>query len=80
MKYSHLINYKVKKIMMCFCDDLTASIMAKILSITRNTIDVYFNEFRLKILENSIKEHSNEFGVFEHNVLNTLCLNTLCLR
>ena len=53
-----------KKIMMCFCDDLTASIMAKILSITRNTIDVYFNEFRLKILENSIKEHSNEFGVF----------------
>ena len=51
--------------MRCFCDDLTASTTAKILSINRNTINTYFNEFRVKILENSIKEHSKEFGVFE---------------
>ena len=57
-----------KKIMKYFCDDLTASTTAKILSINRNTINAYFNEFRVKILENSIKEHSKEFCVFEHNV------------
>ena len=57
-----------KKIMRCFCEDLTASTRAKILSINRNTINAYFNEFRVKILENFIKKHSKEFGVFEHNV------------
>ena len=51
--------------MRCFCDDLTASTTAKILSINRNTINAYFTEFRVKILENSIKEHSKEFGIFE---------------
>ena len=51
-----------------FCDDLTASTTAKILRINRNTINAYFNEFRVKTLENSIKEHSKEFAVFEHNV------------
>ena len=68
MKYRRLGNYKVKKIMMCFCEDLTASTTAKMLSINRNTINAYFNEFRVKILENSLKEHSKEFGVFEHNM------------
>ncbi len=57
-----------KKIMKCFCKDLTASTTAKILSINRNTISAYFNEFRVKILENYIKEHGKEFGVFDHNV------------
>ena len=57
-----------KKVMMCFCEDLTASTTAKILSINRNTINAYFNEFRVKILGNSLKEHSKEFGVFEHNM------------
>ncbi len=51
--------------MRCSCDDLTASTKAKILSINRNTINAYFNEFCVKILENSIKERSKEFGVFE---------------
>ena len=68
MKYRRLHEYKVKKIMMYFCEDLTASTTAKILSINRNTINAYFNEFRVKTLENSIKEHSKEFAVFEHNV------------
>ncbi|MBQ3944829.1 MAG: hypothetical protein II670_04370 [Alphaproteobacteria bacterium] len=68
MKYRRLSKYKVKKIMMYFCEALTASTTAKILRINRNTINAYFNEFRVKILENSIKEHSKEFAVFEHNV------------
>ena len=65
MKYRRLSGYKLTKIMRYFCDDLTASTTAKILSINRNTINAYFTEFRVKILENSIKEHSKEFGVFE---------------
>ena len=57
-----------EKVMMYLSDCLTASKTAKILSINRNTINAYFNEFRVKTLENSIKEHSKEFAVFEHNV------------
>ena len=49
MKYRRLSNYKVKKILRCFSEDLTASQTAKILQINRNTINEYFNEFRLKI-------------------------------
>ena len=56
-----------KKIMRGFCDNLIASTTAKILSINRNTINAYFNEFCVKILENSIKEHSKDL----------LCLNTM---
>ena len=51
--------------MKCFCADLTASTTAKILSINRNTINAYFKEFRIKILEDSIKKHNKEFGEFE---------------
>ena len=51
MKYRRLSDYKIKKIMECFCNDLTASTTAKILSINRNTINAYFKEFRIKILE-----------------------------
>ena len=36
---------------MCFSEDLTASQTAKILQINRNTINNYFNEFRLRIFE-----------------------------
>ena len=50
--------------MKCFCDNSIAGI----LSINRNTINAYFNEFRVKILENSTKEHSKEFGVLEDKV------------
>ena len=65
MKYRRLNDYEVKKIMQCFCDDLPASTTAKILYINRNTINAYLNEFSVKILENSIKEHRKEFDVFE---------------
>jgi transposase-like protein len=51
MKYRRLTNYKVKKILMCFSQDLTATQTAKILQINRNTINQYFNEFRLRIFE-----------------------------
>ena len=65
MRYRRLSEYKIKKIMKCFCADVTASTTAKILSINRNTINAYFKEFRIKILEDSIKKHNKEFGEFE---------------
>ena len=65
MKYRRLSVYKIKKILECFCNDLTASTTARILKINRNTINSYFNEFRKKILEKSIQDHQMEFGEFE---------------
>ena len=65
MKYRRLSVYKIKKILECFCNDLTASTTARILKINRNTINSYFNEFRKKILEKSIKNQQMEFGEFE---------------
>ena len=47
--------------MKCFCDNSIAGI----LSINRNAINAYFGEFCIKILKNSIRKHSKEFGIFE---------------
>ena len=52
MVYNVLSDYKIKKIMRCFCVDLTASKTATLLEINRNTINRYFNLFRQKIAFN----------------------------
>lgn len=44
-----LSEYKIKKIMRFFCEDITASKTAILTGINRNTINRYFNIFRLKI-------------------------------
>ena len=59
MKYSHLSNYKIKKIIKLFREDLTATQTFNILSINRNTINRYFNIIRLSILKESIKEDND---------------------
>ena len=46
-----LSKYRVKKILHCFCVDITASKVALILGYNRKTIDRYFNIFREHILE-----------------------------
>ena len=53
-KYRRLSNYRVKKIMRYFGNDLTG-----------NTINRSFTEFRVKISKSSIEELSKEFGVFK---------------
>lgn len=65
MKYNRLSRYQIKKIMKCFCEDLTATSAAKILAINRNTINAYYNAFRRKILEQLLQESHSEFGEFE---------------
>ncbi len=44
-----LSDYKIKKIMRFLCADITASKTAILTGINRNTINRYFNIFRLKI-------------------------------
>ena len=65
MKHSKISNYKIKKILKCFCEDLDASKTAKILEINRNTINRYFNIFREAILQNTLLESNKELGEFE---------------
>lgn len=65
MKYHRLSRYKIKRIILCFAEDITASSASKILRINRNTINAYYNEIREKILQHSLKEHEKELGEFE---------------
>ena len=51
MKYNGVSTYKIKKIIACFVEDLPAAKTANILQINRNTINSYYNEFRVKIFE-----------------------------
>jgi len=37
--------YKIKKIMKCFCLDLTATQTSKLLELNRKTINSYYNGF-----------------------------------
>ena len=55
MVYKCLSEYKVKKIMKCFCVDLTASKTALLLGMNRNTINRYFNLFREAIMKDYSK-------------------------
>lgn len=65
MVYNGLSDYKIKKIMMFFCEDITASKTAVLLGINRNTINRYFNEFRLKIAAYTHHEGSLFLGEIE---------------
>ena len=56
MVYKVLSDYKIKKIMKCFCIDLTASKTAELLDINRNTINKYFNLFREKIVQHQLAQ------------------------
>ena len=59
-KYRKLSPYKIKKILYCFSQDLTAMQTANLLGINRNTINRYYKIFREKILIASEKENGFE--------------------
>ena len=48
MKYSKLSDYRIKNILNCFCDELTAVQTGKQLRLNHNTIDRYYTIFREK--------------------------------
>ena len=60
-----LSDSKVKKIMMYFCVDITASKSAVLLGINRNTINRYYNLFREKIFISSVENEHSSSGEFE---------------
>lgn len=60
-----LSEYKVKKIIKCFCEDVDATRTSKLLQINRNTINRYFNIFRLAILWANQPKNIKISGEFE---------------
>ena len=60
-----LIDYKVRKIISCFCQDMTATQTAHILGMNRNTINRYFMLFRQAIVHDSLSEKRRNSGIFE---------------
>ena len=65
MNKRKISEYKVKKILGCFCEDITATKTSKIVGLNRNTINRYYCIFREAILKKSIEETAQETGVFE---------------
>ena len=59
-KYCKLSQYKIKKIIYCFSQDLTAIQTANLLNINRNTINRYYRIFREKILAACEEENGFE--------------------
>ena len=72
-----LSDYKIKKIMMFFCQDITASKTALLLGINRNTINRYFL-MRLSLM-NPTLEHE-EFVEKEVEELLAKLLSLVCLK
>ena len=60
-----LSEYRVKKIIRCFCEDIDATRTSKILQINRNTINRYYNIFRVAIFRASISLGKISSGEFE---------------
>ncbi|BFT94013.1 MAG: IS1595 family transposase [Minisyncoccus archaeiphilus] len=57
--------YRVKKIIECFCLDITASKTALLLGLNRNTINHYYKKFRLAIYAHQYQEFKKMFGEVE---------------
>ena len=57
--------YKIKKIIECFCLDILASKTALLLNLNRKTINHWYNVFRLAIYAWQIKEFEKIFGEVE---------------
>jgi len=65
MKFHRLSSHKINKLIACFSEDITASSAAKILGLNRKTVNLYYNRFRCLILQQSLSDHAQDFGVFE---------------
>ena len=65
LKYNKISRYKIEKILRFFSEDLPAVKAAALLGHNRKTIDRYYNIFREKILQASIKEMEVVSGEIE---------------
>ena len=62
-----LSKYKVKKIITCFCEDIDATKTSNLLGINRNTINKYFNQFRLVISTNLFSRNNKMSGELDES-------------
>lgn len=65
MKYSKLSNYKIKKLIFCFCSDIDATKTSEILSLNRNTVNRYYRIFRELIYKKQVSDKQLFFGEVE---------------
>ena len=65
IKYSKLSDYKIKKIINCFCADISAEQTAIVLALNRNTINRYFLIFREVIFKKQQSDLELFFGIIE---------------
>lgn len=65
IKYSKLSDYKIKKILKCFCSDIDATKTSEILGLNRKTINHYFRIFREIIFAKQQEDLSLFFGEIE---------------
>lgn len=66
MRYnSKLSEYKVKKIIQCFCIDIDATKTAQLLSLNRNTINRWYGIFRQVIYEYQMEQKNQLYGSIE---------------
>jgi transposase len=64
-KWSKLSNYRVRKVVECFCLDLTATQTAGLWKLNRKTVNVLYQRFRLLICLQRLKERRAFRGVVE---------------
>jgi len=65
IKFNRLSGHSIGRLILYFCEDLTATSASKILGLNRNTVNLYYNHFREIILRQSLQENAQEYGVFE---------------
>lgn len=65
IKYSKLSDYKIKKIIKCFCSDIDATKTSEILGLNRKTINRYYSIFRVVIFEKQQSDKTLFFGEVE---------------
>jgi predicted DNA-binding protein (UPF0251 family) len=61
MLYNRLSTQKINKILLCFCEDITASSAAKLVKVNRKTVNNYYNDLREKILKEQLIETAQKF-------------------
>lgn len=64
-KKAKLSTFKIKKIISFFCVDVNASKASKLVGVNRNTINLWFNKFRVAIYAHQHKEFEKIFGEAE---------------
>ena len=65
LKKSKLSTFKIKKIIEHFCLDINASKAAPLVGVNRNTINYWYNRFRVAIYAHQHKEFEKIFGEAE---------------